>query len=134
MASPDSQTTNAFALEARAVDKCFPGGVHALLGADLTVARGETVVLVGESGCGKTTLLRMFNRLERPTGGAIRIDGRPADDHEPIELRRRTGYVQQEGGLLPRCRTQPTPGSCEPRQTLYGPLFTSVISWHPVSP
>jgi osmoprotectant transport system ATP-binding protein len=88
-------------LEARAVDKTYPGGVRALRGVDLTVAAGETVALVGESGCGKTTLLRMFNRLEEPTAGTIRIDGAEARDHEPIALRRRTGYVQQEGGLLP---------------------------------
>jgi osmoprotectant transport system ATP-binding protein len=88
-------------LEARAVDKTYPGEVQALRGVDLTVAAGETVVLIGESGCGKTTLLRMFNRLEEPSAGSIRIEGRPARDHQPIALRRRTGYVQQEGGLLP---------------------------------
>jgi osmoprotectant transport system ATP-binding protein len=88
-------------LEARAVDKTYPGGVRALQGVDLTVESGETVALVGESGCGKTTLLRMFNRLEEPTAGTIRIDGVEAVEHEPIALRRRTGYVQQEGGLLP---------------------------------
>ncbi len=88
-------------LEARAVKKLFPGGVHALRGLDLVVARGETVVLVGESGCGKTTLLRMFNRLEEPTSGSVFIRGQPAVDQDVIELRRQTGYVQQEGGLLP---------------------------------
>jgi osmoprotectant transport system ATP-binding protein len=89
------------ALEARAVTKVFPGGVRALRGVDLTVASGETVALVGESGCGKTTLLRMFNRLEDPTEGTVLIEGRPAVGHDPITLRRHTGYVQQEGGLLP---------------------------------
>ena len=89
------------ALEAREVTKLFPGGVRALDAVDLSVAAGQTVVLIGESGCGKTTLLRMFNRIEQPSEGTIRIGGRPADSHDPIELRRHTGYVQQEGGLLP---------------------------------
>ena len=101
-----SQRLNDAALEARAVKKLFPGGVHALRGVDLTVASGETVALIGESGCGKTTLLRMFNRLEEPTEGTILIEGRPAVDHDPIELRRHTGYVQQEGGLLPHWTVQ----------------------------
>jgi osmoprotectant transport system ATP-binding protein len=83
------------------VTKVYTGGVHALRGVDLDVARGATVVLIGASGCGKSTLLRMFNRLEEPTSGDVRIGGRPSRDVDPIGLRRRTGYVQQDGGLLP---------------------------------
>ncbi len=88
-------------LEARAVSKTFAGGVQALRDVSLTVEAGETVTLVGESGCGKSTLLRTFNRLCEPTSGEILIGGVPATSLDPIELRRRTGYVQQEGGLLP---------------------------------
>jgi osmoprotectant transport system ATP-binding protein len=88
-------------LRAAAVTKVYPGDVHALRGVDLDVGRGETVVLVGASGCGKTTLLRMFNRLEEPTSGDVRISGRPSRTVDPIDLRRKTGYVQQDGGLLP---------------------------------
>ena len=106
MVEPTCQRMHDAALEARDVKKLFPGGVHALRGIDLSVASGETVVLIGESGCGKTTLLRMFNRLEEPTEGTILIEGRPAVDHDPIELRRHTGYVQQEGGLLPHWTVQ----------------------------
>ena len=106
MVESTSQGLSEAALEARAVTKLFPGGVQALRGIDLTVIRGETVVLIGESGCGKTTLLRMFNRLEEPTEGTILIEGRRAVDHDPIELRRHTGYVQQEGGLLPHWTVQ----------------------------
>lgn len=88
-------------LEARSVSKVYAGGVQALDRVDLCVLDGETVVLVGESGCGKTTLLRAFNRLVEPTGGEIRLRGRPARELDPILLRRATGYVQQESGLLP---------------------------------
>jgi len=88
-------------LEARSVCKVFAGGVRALDGVDLCVGAGETVALIGESGSGKSTLLRMFNRLEEPSDGEIRVHDAPARSHDPIVLRRRTGYVQQEGGLLP---------------------------------
>jgi len=89
------------ALEARAVSKRYSDGTEALAAADLTVARGETVALVGESGSGKTTLLRTFNRMVEPSSGTVWVWGRPAAEHDPIALRRHTGYVQQEGGLLP---------------------------------
>lgn len=88
------------ALEARDVRKHY-GRVVALDGISLRVREGESVALVGESGSGKTTLLRCFNRMVEPDGGRILIRGRPSDELDPIELRRRTGYVQQEGGLLP---------------------------------
>lgn len=88
-------------LEAIRVHKTYPGGVKALTGVDLFVAQGETVALVGESGSGKTTLLRMFNRLVEPTEGDIRMLGDKLSELNAIELRRSTGYVQQEGGLLP---------------------------------
>ena len=88
-------------LEAIRVRKTYPGEVEALAGIDLFVTEGETVALVGESGSGKTTLLRMFNRLVEPTDGEIRIRGRAAREVDPVLLRRTTGYVQQDGGLLP---------------------------------
>ncbi|MFQ5601591.1 MAG: ATP-binding cassette domain-containing protein [Candidatus Krumholzibacteriia bacterium] len=88
-------------LEAVGVGKRFANGVEALRDVHLEVRRGETLALIGQSGCGKTTLLRLFNRLEEPTTGEIRIHGRPAAQLDPIILRRRTGYVQQEDGLLP---------------------------------
>lgn len=92
---------NPIVLEAQEVSKTYPGGIRALRQINLTVAAGETVVLIGESGCGKTTLLRLFNRLEEPSEGQIRIRGRSSGSWNPIDLRRQTGYVQQEGGLLP---------------------------------
>ena len=67
----------------------------------LTVGPGETVALVGPSGCGKTTALKLANRLLEPDGGTVRVFGRPARDQEPVTLRRRIGFVIQEGGLFP---------------------------------
>jgi len=89
------------ALEAIAVSKRHADGTLALSGVSLAVAEGETVALVGESGSGKTTLLRLFNRMTEPTSGEVRIAGERAEGLDPIALRRRTGYAQQEGGLLP---------------------------------
>jgi osmoprotectant transport system ATP-binding protein len=67
----------------------------------LDVRRGETLVLLGESGCGKTTTLRLVNRLLDPTEGSVRVEGRDTREWDAVELRRRTGYVIQEAGLFP---------------------------------
>ncbi len=88
------------ALEARAVRKRY-NGVVALDGLSISVASGECVALVGESGSGKTTLLRTFNRMVEADEGQVLANGRSLRDLNPIDVRRRTGYVQQEGGLLP---------------------------------
>jgi osmoprotectant transport system ATP-binding protein len=68
---------------------------------NLAVARGETFVLLGESGCGKTTTLKLVNRLLLPTGGEVVVEGKSTTAWDPIALRRRIGYVIQEGGLFP---------------------------------
>jgi osmoprotectant transport system ATP-binding protein len=70
------------------------------------VAPGECVALIGESGSGKTTLLRSFNRMVTPDSGAIFVDGAPTLGLDPVMLRRRIGYVPQEGGLLPHWRVR----------------------------
>lgn len=94
-------TRPATILEAFGAGKAYPGGVLALDEATLEVGQGETVALIGESGSGKTTLLRMFNRMVEPTRGAIRFCGEAVDEMEPVALRRRIGYVPQQGGLIP---------------------------------
>jgi osmoprotectant transport system ATP-binding protein len=65
------------------------------------VQSGETLVLLGASGCGKTTTLRLVNRLLTPTAGAVLVEGKATTDWNVIHLRRQTGYVIQEAGLFP---------------------------------
>jgi osmoprotectant transport system ATP-binding protein len=91
------------ALAAREVSKRFDA-VVALDRVTLEVRRGECVALIGESGSGKTTLLRCFNRLTDPDTGTVRVDGADVSTVDPVELRRRVGYVPQDGGLLPHWR------------------------------
>jgi osmoprotectant transport system ATP-binding protein len=67
----------------------------------LSVGNGETLVLLGTSGCGKTTTLKMINRLIEPTSGTIHVDGVDVREQNGPELRRRIGYVIQDGGLFP---------------------------------
>jgi osmoprotectant transport system ATP-binding protein len=88
------------ALEAIEVVKRY-GPVTALARVSLAVGAGECVALVGESGSGKTTLLRCFNRLVEPDAGRVIVGGADSSTLDPVALRRRTGYVPQEGGLLP---------------------------------
>ncbi len=84
------------------VSKSFDGGVtFALKDVSLTVESGETFVLLGSSGSGKTTILRLINRLIEPSLGHIILDGRDLDDYDPISLRRNMGYVFQGIGLFP---------------------------------
>ena len=68
---------------------------------NLKIDKGNLVVLIGSSGCGKTTLLKMINRLIEPTSGDIFVDGKNNKDVDPIELRRSIGYVIQQTGLFP---------------------------------
>jgi osmoprotectant transport system ATP-binding protein len=67
----------------------------------LDVCRGETLVMLGESGCGKTTTLRLVNRLLTPTSGEVVVDGKATTAWDVIQLRRRIGYVIQDAGLFP---------------------------------
>ena len=88
------------ALAAESLHKSF-GDVVALRGVTLSVAPGERVALVGESGSGKSTLLRAFNGLTHPDAGRVTVDGEDVRTTDAVVLRRRIGYVPQDGGLLP---------------------------------
>lgn len=77
------------------------GGLRVLDDLDLAVDKGEVLVLLGESGCGKTTTLKLINRLIDPTTGDVLVYGKATTDWDPIDLRRRIGYVIQDGGLFP---------------------------------
>jgi osmoprotectant transport system ATP-binding protein len=85
-----------------AVTKQYPGASRpAVDQVSFELASGTICMLLGTSGSGKTTLLRMVNRLIEPTAGAIFIDGQNILEENPITLRRRIGYVIQQGGLFP---------------------------------
>jgi osmoprotectant transport system ATP-binding protein len=90
-------------LEARDLT-CRFGATLAVDGASVQVAAGRSVAIVGESGSGKTTLLRCFNRLVTPQSGSVTVGGVDVRDLTPEPLRRRIGYVPQQGGLLPHWR------------------------------
>jgi osmoprotectant transport system ATP-binding protein len=87
-------------VELAAVGKKY-GAAVALHPTDLTFARGRTTTLIGPSGCGKSTLLRLIIHLLEPDGGTIRFDGEAVTAANITELRRRIGYVIQDGGLFP---------------------------------
>jgi osmoprotectant transport system ATP-binding protein len=83
------------------IRKQFPDGTVAVGGLTLDVPAGELVVLIGPSGCGKSTVLRMINRLIEPSAGRILLDGEDVTRADPVQLRRRIGYVIQNVGLFP---------------------------------
>jgi len=84
------------------ISKSFDGGrSYAVKELSLDVAEGKTLVLLGSSGCGKTTTLKMINRLIEPTSGTIEVDGQDVTSQDPVLLRRKIGYVFQEIGLFP---------------------------------
>ena len=89
------------AIEFRSVTKRFADGTTAVDDFSLVLPAHKTTVFVGSSGCGKTTLLRMINRLIEPTSGEITIDGEPIQQRNPVQLPRGIGYVMQNAGLLP---------------------------------
>ena len=88
-------------IEFRDVRYSPDGRRDVLLNLSLQVAAGETLVLLGRSGCGKTTTLKLINRLLDPSAGEVLVEGKSVLEWDPIRLRRGIGYVIQEVGLLP---------------------------------
>jgi len=95
-------STDKALVEFRDVTYSIPGAPAPIINnLNLTVQPGETLVLLGESGCGKTTTLKLVNRLYTPTSGKVVVEGKSTTEWDAINLRRRIGYVIQEGGLFP---------------------------------
>lgn len=88
-------------IEFRAVAYTLPNGQQLLSGLNLQVQRGETLVLLGRSGSGKTTTLKLVNRLLTPSAGEVLVNGAPTAESDVIRLRRSIGYVIQDTGLFP---------------------------------
>jgi osmoprotectant transport system ATP-binding protein len=93
--------SNGVAIEFRNLHYRAGSGLEVLRGVDLTVQRGQTMILLGRSGSGKTTLLKLVNALFVPTSGEVQVEGRTTTEWDVIELRRGIGYVIQEAGLFP---------------------------------
>jgi len=89
------------AIEFRDVSFIVSGNKKLLANLNLRVRRGETLVLLGRSGSGKTTTMKLINRLIDPTSGEVRVEDKRTLEWDPIRLRRRIGYVIQEIGLFP---------------------------------
>ncbi|MFC3850590.1 ABC transporter ATP-binding protein [Corynebacterium hansenii] len=96
----DAETADP-AIRFEGVSKSYGAGPPVVDGVNLDIRRNAVTVLVGSSGCGKTTLLRMINRMVEPTSGRVLIGGEDVADRDPVQLRRGIGYVMQNGGLLP---------------------------------
>ncbi len=91
----------AIAVEFRGVRFRHASGREVLSGVSFSLPAGESLALIGRSGSGKTTILKLINRLQDPSAGEVRVEGQPTTAWDPIRLRRRIGYVIQEVGLFP---------------------------------
>ncbi|MCY8488587.1 betaine/proline/choline family ABC transporter ATP-binding protein [Bacillus atrophaeus] len=88
------------------VSKNYKGGKKAVNSINLKIEKGEFICFIGPSGCGKTTTMKMINRLIEPSSGTISIDGENIMEQDPVELRRKIGYVIQQIGLFPHMTIQ----------------------------
>lgn len=114
--SPEPQPV----IECREAGYRLNGGRALLSGLSLKVQRGETLVLLGRSGSGKTTTLKLINRLLLPTEGDVLVEGRATTEWDPIRLRRHIGYAIQEVGLFPHFSVERNVG-----------LVPSLEGWEP---
>ncbi len=89
------------AIEFADVSFARPGGLRVLERFNLAVEPGDVLALVGRSGAGKSTILKLVNRLLLPDAGTVRVEGRDTREWSPVRLRRRVGYVLQDVGLFP---------------------------------
>ena len=103
------------------VGYALPGERWLVRGLSFSVGAREIVVLVGRSGAGKTTALKLVNRLLDPTVGTVEVEGRPTVRWNAVELRRRTGWVIQEVGLFPHLTVRRNVG-----------LVPDLLGWAPV--
>src|SRR5947209_20458631 len=99
--TPSAEHDQQAVVEFRDVSFAVNGGQPIIDQLNLDVSSSETMVLLGESGCGKTTTLRLVNRLLAPTAGQVLVEGKPTTEWDVIRLRRSAGYVIQEAGLFP---------------------------------
>ncbi len=99
--APADGTGGAEEIRLDGVSKTYPDGTVGVAELDLTFAPGELSVLVGPSGCGKTTTMKMINRIIEPSTGRILLGGEDVTRVDPVQLRRRIGYVIQSVGLFP---------------------------------
>lgn len=88
-------------LEINNVSKVYRGGKKAVNDLNMTIEKGEFIAFIGTSGSGKTTAMRMINRMIEPTSGSIVLNGKNIKEMNPVQLRRNIGYVIQQIGLLP---------------------------------
>jgi len=98
---PEPKRQSESLVEFREVCYAIHSGRAIIDNLSFNVRSGETLVLLGESGCGKTTTLRLVNRLLTPTSGEVLVEGKATTEWNVIHLRRQTGYVIQDAGLFP---------------------------------
>jgi osmoprotectant transport system ATP-binding protein len=116
----EPEAKSASVIECRDVGYRLDSGRALLSNLNLQIERGETLVLLGRSGSGKTTTLKLINRLLDPSSGEVLVEGRRTADWDLIRLRRRIGYVIQEVGLFPHFSVERNVG-----------LVPSLEGWEP---
>jgi osmoprotectant transport system ATP-binding protein len=118
--TPDEGTPTGYAVAFQGAGFALSDGRWLVRDLSFSVGARETLVLVGRSGAGKTTALKLVNRLLDPTAGSVEVEGRPTVGWNAVELRRRTGWVIQEVGLFPHMSVRRNVG-----------LVPELLDWKP---